>query len=64
MAIKQRVLKNLQQANSWLANNNPVVLPNIVTSIDDASELLQLGLTPANYAQYKEIIDGVSSALE
>lgn len=64
MAIKQRVLKSIRYTMDLLETCDGVVLPKIVASLEDVDSLLQDGLISEYRAHYKEIVDGVKSALQ
>ena len=65
MAIKARVLEYMQQAKKILATDDGnIMLPDALTSLKNADETLKKGLLPIYYAEYREVVDGIISALE
>ena len=65
MAIKQRALRYIRQTKKLLtASDSAVLLPEALTSLKQAAETLSKGLAPCYYAEYQEVMAGVSLALE
>ena len=65
VAIKQRAIGYIRQARRLLeTSDSAVLLPEVLTSLKHADETLGKGLTPCYYAEYREVMAGVSLALE